>query len=35
MIINLHITSLHVRCRQKTQANKITRSPDINIPEST
>ena len=37
MIINLHFTSsLHVKYRQKnTQANKITRSPDTSIPEST
>ena len=34
MTINLHFTS-RKNIDKKTQANKITRSPDINIPEST
>ena len=34
MIINLHFTSRKIPTK-KTQTNKITRSPNTNIPEST
>ena len=33
--IYIYKFTLHVKYRKKTQTNKITRSPDTNIPEST
>ena len=35
MIISLHFTSRKIYTTKNTQTNKITRSPDTNIPEST
>ena len=35
MTVNLHFTSRKNIDKKKTQTNKITRSPDTNIPEST
>ena len=35
MTINLHFTSRKNKRQKKNTENKITRSPDANIPEST